>query len=64
MPQLAFAGRKPARDLAQALRVAQLAEQHRDQLRPTAEAARMTLGFMLLDPGLKLQTREELQKSD
>src|SRR6516165_4167507 len=39
----------------------ELAEQHGDELGPTAKAARVALGLMLLDPGLKLQARDELQ---
>src|SRR6516165_9925591 len=39
----------------------ELAEQHGDELGPTAKAALVALGLMLLDPGLKLQARDELQ---
>jgi hypothetical protein len=35
-------------DFPQALGMAQLAEQHGDQLGPTAEAARVALGLMFL----------------
>jgi hypothetical protein len=61
MSQLAFAGRQPTRNLAQALRVTRLTEQHGDHLRPTAEAARMMLGLVFLDLGLKRQARDKLQ---
>src|SRR5271157_4271603 len=40
MPQLALTGRQSAANLAQRLGPAQLAEQHGDELSPTAEAAR------------------------
>jgi hypothetical protein len=43
------------------LRVTQLAEQHRDHLRPTGETAGVPLGFALLYRGLKLQTRNQTQ---
>jgi hypothetical protein len=57
MPQFAFAGGQPAGDFAQAPGVAKWAEQHGDQLRPTAEAAvGMALGFVLLDPGFEGET--------
>src|SRR3954471_20332538 len=61
MPQFALASGQPTGDFAQALGVAQLAEQHGDQLGPTAEAARMALGLMFVDLGLKLQAWDELQ---
>lgn len=61
VPQLPLAGGQPTGDLAQALGVAQWAEQHREELRPTAEPARMTPGFMFPDLGLKLQAGDELQ---
>jgi hypothetical protein len=41
--------------------VAQLTEQHGDELGPTAEAPRMMLRFMLADFGLKLRARDQLQ---
>src|SRR5208337_1469941 len=40
MPQLPLTGRQSAANLAQRLGPAQLAEQHGDELSPTAEAAR------------------------
>src|SRR5271157_3284152 len=40
MPQLALTGRQSAANFAQRLGPAQLAEQHGDELSPTAEAAR------------------------
>src|SRR5215472_8087119 len=61
MPQFPFAGGQTARDFAQALRMSELAEQHGDQLGPTAEAAGMPFGFMLPDFGLERQARDELQ---
>ena len=51
-----------AADLAQALRVSELAKQHHNELLPIAETAGMALGLMLSDQGLELETREELQK--
>src|SRR6516225_9845649 len=61
MPQFPFAGGQTARDFAQALRMSELAEQHGDQLGPTAETAGMPFGFMLPDFGLERQARDELQ---
>jgi hypothetical protein len=40
----------------------ELAEQHRHQLAPAGEAARMTLGLVILDRTVKFQAREQLQQ--
>src|SRR5665213_871957 len=61
MPQFAFAGRQPARDLAQSLRVTQLAKHHRDHLGPVRKASRVPLGLMILYRNLKLLPRNQLQ---
>jgi hypothetical protein len=61
MPQFALAGRQPPSDFAQALRMAQLAEQHGDHLRPTAETAGMPFGLMFPNLGLESQMWDELQ---
>jgi hypothetical protein len=41
--------------------MAQLAEQHGDELAPTAESPRMAFRRVLLDGGLKLQSWQELE---
>jgi hypothetical protein len=46
MPQLPLTGRQSAANLPQRLGPTQLAEQHGDELSPTAESARMPFGFM------------------
>src|SRR5215471_21406722 len=61
MPQFPFASGQAARDFAQALCMSELAEQHGDQLGPTAEAAGVPFRFMLPDFGLERQARDELQ---
>src|SRR5665213_781136 len=61
MPQFAFAGRQPARDLAQTLRVTQLAKHHRDHLGPVRKASRVPLGLMILYRNLKLLPRNQRQ---
>ena len=53
MLQLAFRGSESAANLAQRLGASQLAEQHGDELSPTAEPARMPFGFVLPDRGVK-----------
>ena len=49
MAQFAFRGGKALDDLAQRLGIAELAEQHRDELSPGGEAARMPLGLVFSD---------------
>jgi len=60
MAQFPFTGGQPAGDLAQTLRVPQLAKQHRDHLRPAGETARMPLGLVLLYGRFKLRSRDQL----
>src|SRR6266851_6672387 len=62
MAQLSLTGGQPARDLAQTLRMPQLAKQHRDHLRPAGETARMPLGLMFLYGGFELPPGNQLQK--
>src|SRR5271157_2112096 len=57
MPQLPLTGRQSAANFAQRLGPAQLAEQHGDELSPTAESARMPFGFMFTG-GLSKPVRE------
>jgi len=54
----AFRTGQPTADLAQRLRLDELTKQHRDELRPAAEAARMAFGLVLADSLLKLTTRK------
>jgi hypothetical protein len=58
MPQLAFASCQAAADLSQRLRSAQMTEQHRHQLAPTAKSARVMLRSMLANCLLKLGPRK------
>ncbi len=60
VPQLALAGRQSATDLTQGLGPAHLAEQHGDELPPTAEPAGMPFRFVLADRRLKTGPRNEL----
>ena len=60
--QLAFAAGQPPADLPQGVRPAELTEQHGHELAPAGEAAGMALGPVLLDQGLKLGAREELEQ--
>jgi hypothetical protein len=60
MAQFSLTGGQTTRDLAQTLRMPQLAKQHRDHLRPTGESARMPLGLMLLYGGFELQSGNQL----
>jgi hypothetical protein len=53
MPQLALAGRQSAANLAQRFGPAQLAEQHGNELSPTAEPTRMS--FRLVFPGRRVK---------
>jgi len=59
--ELPFAGRQSAGDLAQCLRMPQLAKQHRNELGPAAKATCVALSLMLSYSGLKLQAGELLQ---
>ncbi|MDX2151851.1 MAG: hypothetical protein SFV54_14020 [Bryobacteraceae bacterium] len=61
MPQLAFARLQAFGDFTQRLCLCELAEQHRDQLSPTAEAARVLLGMMFLDGCLEAVARDQSQ---
>ena len=61
MQQLAFHCCQPAADLSLALGMTQLAIQHRHELLPAAETARMPLPVVLFYGGFKLQPREKLQ---
>ena len=58
MRQLPFATGQAAADLPQRVRPTQLAEQHRDELAPTREPARMALGLRRDDRLLKLDPRK------
>jgi hypothetical protein len=49
------------RNFSQRLRVSQLAEQHRNELRPTAEASRVPLCLVFRYRSVKLSARDELQ---
>jgi hypothetical protein len=60
MAEFALAGRQSASDLAQRLRVSQLAKQHRHELRPAAEAPGMALRLVLSDGSLNLEPQEQL----
>src|ERR1700674_5201343 len=61
MTQLAFGRRQTAADLPQALRMPQLAKQHRHELLPASEAARVPLRLAFPYRGFKLQPRKPLQ---
>jgi hypothetical protein len=61
MPQLPLTGRQSAANLAQRFGPAQLAEQHGDELSPTAESARMPFGFMFTGRCVKAGSWNELQ---
>src|SRR5580704_18263973 len=58
VPQLAFASRQTSTDLPQRLRLAQMTEQHRHQLRPTAKTPRVMLRSMLAHRLFKLSPRK------
>ena len=62
MNQLAQTTGQPVADLAQRVRVSQLAEQHRDQLRPATEAFGCSFGTVLLHQRRELKAREMLQQ--
>src|SRR5450432_2064703 len=61
MLQLSFARRQTAGDFSQALGVSQLAEHHRDELRPTGKAPSVAFGLMPAHRRLELQTRDHTQ---
>src|SRR5690606_14836056 len=61
MPQLAFGGAQTLFDFAQALGLAKPAKEHRDELIPAAEPARMALAPMLANGAVKQRRGNELQ---
>jgi len=61
MPQLAFAGRQPAANLAQRLRPAQMTEQHGHELAPPGETTGVALGPVLDDSPFELGAGKQLQ---
>src|SRR5439155_2015075 len=61
MPQLAPAGGQAPADLAQRVRLPELAKQHGDELAPTGEAARVALGSMPAHQLFELPTRKQLK---
>jgi hypothetical protein len=66
MDELAQAAGKTATDLAQRIRVGQLAEQHADELCPTRESPCVTFSVVFLDDAGKLGSGDlpqELTKS-
>jgi len=62
MPQAAFTGSQSLVDLAQALGLAQLAEQHGHQLAPTRETLDPPSGAVLAHQRLELTAQEPLEK--
>jgi hypothetical protein len=62
MLQLPFTGAQASAHLAQRLGLAQMAEQHRDELGPAFKATGVAVGSMFLHRGFKFQPREQLQK--
>jgi len=61
MGQLAQAALQAVTDLAQRIGAAELAEQHRDELRPAGEALGGAFGVVLLDQRAELGAREMLE---
>ena len=61
MPQLAFAGRQAAANLAKRLRATQVAEQHGHELAPAGEAPGMALSPVLDNGSLELGAGKQLQ---
>ena len=61
MLQLAFARAQTLGDLAQRFGLRELTEQHRHQLSPIAETARITLGLMFLHCCFEAVARDQLQ---
>jgi hypothetical protein len=62
MNQLAHAAGKPVADIAQRIRVRQLAKQHRDQLRPATETFRRPFGAVLFHQRGELRHWKMLQQ--
>ena len=62
MLELTLAAAPPPADLPQRMGAPQLAEQHRDELSPAREAARMALGVRPLHQGLELRPRKQLEQ--
>ena len=62
MNQLAQTAGQAVADLAQRIGAAELAEQHRDQLRPAGKALGVTLGVVLLDQRGELRPRKMLEQ--
>ena len=62
MNQAAQTAGQPVADLAQGVGAAELAEQHRDELRPAGEPLGGMLGAMLLDECGKLGPGEMLEQ--
>ncbi|MDH7504277.1 MAG: hypothetical protein QHJ82_16390, partial [Verrucomicrobiota bacterium] len=60
--ELAQRASQPAADFPQAMRPAQLAEEHGHKLRPALKAPGVALGAVLLDQLLKLQARKKLEQ--
>jgi hypothetical protein len=61
MAQLALARGQAAANLAQRMRLPELAEQHGDELAPTSEAARVPLGAVLAHQLFELEARKQLE---
>jgi len=62
MHQFAQATAQAVANLAERIGMGELAEQHRDQLRPAREPFRATLGAVLLDECGKLSSGEMLEQ--
>jgi hypothetical protein len=62
MPQAAFTGPQPLVDLAQALGLVRLAEQHGHELTPTSETFGPPFGAVLAQQRFELAAREPLEK--
>ena len=62
MVELALGGAQTLRDLGQAVRPAQLTEQHGHELAPAGEAAGVALGMVLLHRLLEFAAGEQLQE--
>src|SRR5260370_12369949 len=62
MAPLAFAGGQHDADLAQRLRLPELAKQHGNELTPTGETTGVTFGGMLLHRAFKIMAGKELEK--
>jgi hypothetical protein len=59
--QFAFAGLEPFVDFAETLRLSELAEEHRNELVPAAEAARLSLALASGDHPFKKGARDLLE---